>query len=504
MTTTMTTTTAKTAETMTTTEDVAEAPESKDRASPWLSSIRIRLVAWFVLFLTVATAASVLVVRQILLYRLDQRIDHELVQETKELRVLARGNDPETGEPFAGRVRMIFKVFLARNVPTRNEALITFVDGEPFLRDRRVVPYRLDQDPDLVTRWATATETERGKVVTPAGPVEFLAVPVASSGESDGVFVVAIFRDREAAEKTDPAIAGVAATGLIVVLIGSLLAWLLAERILTPVRKISYAARSISQSDLNRRIDVEGRDEIAGLASTFNDMLDRLEGAFQTQKHFMDDVGHELRTPLTIVRGHLETIDAEPEERAKVMALVTDELARMSRLVDDLSLLARSERPDFLDLSVVDLETLTQDVGSKAGAIAPRTWELAEAGPGRIVADRQRITQALLQLAQNAVAHTAEGDPIAIGSAIKDGEARFWVSDSGPGVAPSDRARIFERFARGRAQRPNSDGAGLGLAIVRAIAQAHHGRIELESPPGHGATFYLIVPVDQPESEHQQ
>jgi two-component system OmpR family sensor kinase len=443
-------------------------------------------------------------VRQILLYRLDQRIDLELVQETKELRVLARGNDPETGEPFAGRVRKIFKVFLARNVPTRNEVLITFIDGEPFLRDRKVVPYRLDQDPDLVARWATATETERGEVMTPAGPVEFLAVPVASSGDTDGVFVVAIFRDREAAEKTDPAIAGVAATGLIVLLIGSLLAWLLAERILTPVRKISQAARSISESDLGRRIDVEGRDEVAGLAGTFNDMLDRLQDAFQTQKHFIDDVGHELRTPLTIVRGHLETIDTEPEERAKTMVLVADELARMSRLVDGLSLLARSERPDFLELSVVDVETLTQEVGSKAEAIAPRTWELAEAGHGRIVADRQRITQALLQLAQNAAAHTEEGDPITIGSAIKDGEARFWVSDSGPGVAPSDRARIFERFARGRAQRPNSDGAGLGLAIVRAIAQAHHGRIELESPPSHGATFYLIVPVDQPEPEHQQ
>jgi two-component system OmpR family sensor kinase len=490
--------------TMTTTEDVAGVPEKQDKAGPLLSSIRVRLLAWFVLFLAVATAASVLVVRQILLYRLDQRIDLELVQETKELRILARGNDPETGEPFAGRVRKIFKVYLARNVPTRNEALITFVDGKPFLRDRQVVPYRLDKDPDLVARWATATETERGEVITPAGPVEFLAVPVASSRDADGVFVAAIFRDREAAEKTDPAIAGVAATGLIVLLIGSVLAWRLAERILTPVRKIGQAARSISQSDLNRRIEVEGRDEIARLAGTFNDMLDRLEDAFQTQKHFMDDVGHELRTPLTIVRGHLETIEAEPEERTKVMALVTDELARMSRLIDDLSLLARSEHPDFLDLSVVDVEILTRDVQAKAQAIAPRTWELAEAGRGRIVADRQRVTQALLQLAQNAAAHTAEGDPIVLGSAIKDGEARFWVSDSGPGVAVGDSVRIFERFARGRAQRPNSDGAGLGLAIVRAIAQAHHGRIELESPPGHGATFYLVVPVDQPLPEHQR
>jgi signal transduction histidine kinase len=291
---------------------------------------------------------------------------------------------------------------------------------------------------------------------------------------------------------------------LIVLLIGSLLAWRLAKRILTPVRNISGAARSISESDLSRRIDVEGRDEIAGLAGTFNDMLDRLEDAFQTQKRFIDDAGHELRTPLTIVRGHLETIDADPEERAKVMALVMDELARMSRLVDDLLLLARSERPDFLDLSVVDVEGLTQDVRAKAEAIAPRTWELTETGRGRIVADSQRITQALLQLAQNASAHTKEGDPITFGSAITDGEARFWVRDSGPGVSPDDRGRIFERFARGHAERSNSEGAGLGLAIVRAIAHAHHGRLELQSPAGSGATFCLVVPVDQPEQERER
>ena len=462
------------------------------------SSIRVRLLVWFVGLLAIGTLASVLVVRQILLYRLDQRINQELVQETRELRALARGNDPETGRPFAGDVKRIFEVFLARNVPTRNEALLTFVGDKPFLRDRQDVPYRLDQDPDLVAQWGAVTDTERGQVSTPEGPVEFLAVPVTSSDSSDGVFVVGIFRDLEAAEKTGPAVAGIAATGVVLLIIGSLLAWRMAERILKPVRNISEAAGSISGSDLTRRIMVEGGDEIAALAGTFNAMLDRLEDAFRTQKHFMDEVSHELRTPLTIVRGHLETMDEDPEERDKVMALVLDELTRMGRLIDDLALLARSERPDFLDLAVVDVESLTRDVGSKATAIAPRRWEVSTTGRGKIVADRQRMTEALLQLAQNAVAHTGADDSIVIGSAMQNGEARFWVSDTGPGVAPGDRDRIFERFARGRS-RSDHEGAGLGLAIVRAIAQAHHGRIDLESPTGNGATFTLIVPVDQPE-----
>jgi two-component system, OmpR family, sensor kinase len=481
------------------TEATDETSEADSRRYPFLSGIRARLLAWFVVLLAIATAGSVLVVDQILLRRLDQRINSALVQEAREVRVLSRGNDPETGEPFSGRVRKIFRVFLQRNIPSRNEAVITFVGGEPFLRSRQVVPYRLDRDPELVSRWARLRETERSSVDTPAGGVEFLAVPVRSQRPSDGVFVVAMFRDRER-EEIDPALAGVAAIGGLVLVIGSLLAWMLADRILKPVRRISNTATSISESDLTRRMEVEGRDEIAQLAATFNDMLDRIQVAFRTQKEFIDDAGHELRTPLTIVRGHLETIDAVPEDRDKVMALVMDELERMGRLVDDLILLARSDRPDFLDLTIVDVETLTEEVHAKAEAIAPRRWELDDVGKGRIVADRQRVTQALLQLAENASQHTEEGEVIAVGSKVANGEASLWVRDTGPGVKPRDRERIFRRFERGDGDRRRSGGAGLGLAIVHAVARAHGGRVELDSQFGRGSTFALVIPIDQPEN----
>jgi signal transduction histidine kinase len=501
MTATMATTTATMATTEPTepTEPTAEGGDSDRRRGPFLSGIRARLLAWFVVLLALATAASVLVVDQILLRRLDQRINSALVQEAREVRRLSRGNDPETGEPFSGRVRKIFTVFLQRNIPSRNEAIITFVGGEPFLRSRQVVPYRLDNDPDLVSRWARLTDTERGTVDTPAGRVEFLAVPVRSPRPSDGVFVVAMFRDLER-EEIDPALAGVAAIGGIVLVIGTLLAWMLADRILKPVRRISNTAKSISESDLTRRMEVESRDEIAELAATFNEMLDRLQVAFRTQKEFIDDAGHELRTPLTIIRGHLETIDVVPEDRDKVMALVMDELDRMGRLVEDLSLLARSDRPDFLNLTIVDVETLTEEVHAKAEAIAPRRWQLDDVGKGRIVADRQRVTQALLQLAQNASQHTDEGDVVAVGSRVANGEACLWVRDTGPGVKPRDRERIFRRFERGDGGRGRSGGAGLGLAIVHAVARAHGGRVELDSRLEHGSTFALVIPIDQPEN----
>lgn len=465
-----------------------------------LSSIRVRLLAWFVLLLTLASAVSVLVVRQVLLNRMAERIDRELVQETRELRALAGGIDPESGEPFGGRVRKVFATYLERNIPSRNEALVTFVNGEPYLRSRRVVPYRLDKDPELVARWGSLTEPDRGMAQTPAGTVEYLAVPLKTDGETRGVFVVAFFRDLEQSE-TDSAIAGAAGTGIFVLIVGSILAWRLAEMILAPVRKVRRTARAISETDLSRRIEIDGKDEISELAGTFNEMLDRLETAFTAQKKFIDDASHELRTPITIIRGHLETLEADPEDRAKTVQLLLDELERMGRLVDDLVLLARSERPDLLDLDLVEIQPLTDELHAKASGLGDRDWVLADSGKGTVVADRQRITQAVMQLAQNAYQHTNDGDRIELGSNVINGHARFWVRDTGPGISASDQDRIFKRFARAGARQPGS--AGLGLSIVEAIATAHHGSVSVDSRPGHGSTFELIIPVDQPEDKEE-
>jgi signal transduction histidine kinase len=462
-----------------------------------LSGIRMRLLVSFVLLLALATAGSVIVVRAILIHRLDERIDAEIVQEGRELQQLARGNDPDTGTPFAGRVRRIFEVFLARNIPSRYEAQLTFVDGDPYLRSRRVVPYRLDKDAALVDRWASVERSDRGRIDTPAGPVEFLALPLQAEGETEGVFVVAIFRDIAMAEVA-PAIAGAAGVGIIVLLFGSILAWRVADRILGPVARVTALARGISETDLRRRIDVSEKDEIGRLVHTLNEMLDRLEKAFSAQRRFVDDAGHELRTPITIIQGQLDVLGDDPEDRRRTLEVVMDELDRMSRFVNDLLLLARAERPDFLNLDTLDVEKLTDEMQRKASSLGPRRWRVDALGRGRIVGDRQRLTQAVMQLAQNATQHTDEGDEIGLGSAVQDGEARFWVRDTGRGIAPEEHDRIFDRFGRGGRSRDQGDGAGLGLSIVQAIATAHHGRVELESGLGEGSTFTLVLPVDQP------
>ncbi|MGH2674982.1 MAG: ATP-binding protein [Actinomycetota bacterium] len=447
--------------------------------------------------MTAAIVASVLVLRRVLTVQVDSRIDASLVQETDEMRTLARGRDPETGERFRGDVRRIFDVFLRRNIPVQNEVYLTFVEGQPFLRSPEATPYRLDTDPDLVARFAALTSPERGRITdSPVGAVDYLAVPLRGGNEVRGVFVVAYFRDIELGA-TDPALWGAVGIGLVTLLVGSLLAWRVAEGVLSPVREVSSTAQSISEGDLTRRIRVTGRDEIAALATTFNEMLDRLEAAFATQRRFVDDAGHELRTPITVIRGHLELLDEDPEERRKTQALVMDELDRMQRIVNDLLILAKAEQPDFLNLETVDVAALTQEIHAKAAAIAHRDWRLERAGRGVVVADRQRLTQAVMQLAQNAAQHTAEGATIGLGSSVLNGEARVWVRDTGPGIPPDQRGRIFRRFARGAGGR-RSEGAGIGLAIVKAIAEAHHGRVELDSEPAKGSTFTVVIPTDQP------
>jgi signal transduction histidine kinase len=478
----------------------AAAPRSPTRSLPdrWaLASIRVRILAGFVGMLALATVLSVLVAREVITSRLDERINRDLLQEASELRRLAAATDPATGEPFGDDVRRIFRVYFAQNTPSRGEALLTFVDGEPFLRSRQVVPYRLDRDPDLVTHWGALTETERGELDTPAGPVAYLAVPLQVGDRVGGVFVVSFFRELEQGVIDDATIA-MAGVGLAVLLIGSLLAWGVAESFLRPVRAVTHSARAISETDLTRRIEVRGHDEVAELGATFNATLDRLESAFKAQRRFLDDAGHELRTPLTIVTGHLELLGEDPAEREATVALVLDELDRMARIVDDLLLLAKAEAPDFLHLETVDAGALTEELHTKVAALAPRRWMLDSRARGLVVADRQRITQALMQLAENAAKHTQDGDEIAVGSHVENGEARFWIRDEGEGIAADEQARVFTRFSRG-AGSVRGEGAGLGLSIVQAIAQAHHGRLELASREGAGSTFTLVVPVDQPQ-----
>lgn len=461
-----------------------------------LHGTRTRVLLAFVVLLALSTVSSLVLVRQILVVRVQDEITSELTQETQEFRRLASGNDPRTGEPFGTDLKAIYDVYFSRNVPSEGEALLALLDGRKYKSSYAAdASDGLSRREGLMTRLSRLRQPERGTLMTAAGEARYLAIPLTVSGEKnapEGTFVVANFPAFELKEVDDAVrVATIVSTAVFV--IGSIVAWAIAGRVLAPLRLLDAAARSITETDLTQRIPVRGRDELAQLTRRFNDMLRRLEASFALQRQFTDDASHELRTPITIIRGHLELMDDDPTERRKTIELLLDELDRMSRMVDELLLLARAEQPDFLHLEDVLVGELTRQLHVKAQALGNREWRLERVGHGVIRADGQRLTQAIMQLAHNAARHTSDRDVIWLGSATANGSTRLWVRDGGPGIPSTDQERIFTRLARGR-HHGRLEGTGLGLPIVKAIAEAHGGRVELSSRPGAGATFTIVVP----------
>jgi signal transduction histidine kinase len=171
----------------------------------------------------------------------------------------------------------------------------------------------------------------------------------------------------------------------------------------------------------------------------------------------------------------------------------------MGRFVEDLLLLAKAERKDFLILKSVDLKELTEEMYRLMQGLGNRNWQLENQAQGTTILDRQRITQGIMNLAQNAVKYTQPTDTITLGSGVEYGKIHFWVRDTGIGIPHDDQQRIFERFARSSNNQNNTEGTGLGLSIVSAIAKAHKGRVELYSQLGQGSTFTLVLPIREYE-----
>ena len=276
--------------------------------------------------------------------------------------------------------------------------------------------------------------------------------------------------------------------------------WFLLGSALEPVRRITRTAAAISRKDLSKRIEYTGpKDEIGELAETMDGMLDRIETAFSDQEQFISDVSHELRTPLTIVKGHLQVLDREahpdPEVVKQEHALVIDELDRMNRLVADLLTLARAGRADLLRKEPIALDLFLTSLAAQGPHLGEREWKIDSLPGGEIEADQDRLTQIFLNLMQNAVAHTTQGQVIALGGGRKamGADTELWVRDEGEGMDEEVRRRVFERFYRGKGDAAGGR-VGLGLAIAYALVAAHAGSLEVASSPGRGARFTVTLP----------
>ena len=279
--------------------------------------------------------------------------------------------------------------------------------------------------------------------------------------------------------------------------------WLLAERALRPIGRITRVARRIGATDLTERIQLVGpRDELSELADTFDEMLGRVEMAFESQRSFIHEASHELRNPIAVIRTNVEVAlaDATPSvgELHDTLAVVGRTAERMTVLVDDLLTYARREAPAVRE-DLVDVGGLIRETGAEFAAPAEaRNLRLAIDGPADlwVNGDVVALKQALANLVANAVRLVPSPSTIRL-AAGRDG-TWIWlaVADEGPGIAPEEQAKVWDRFWRGETNRGRSDGrSGLGLTIVRQIARGHGGSVGLQSKLGGGSTFSIWLPA---------
>jgi heavy metal sensor kinase len=281
----------------------------------------------------------------------------------------------------------------------------------------------------------------------------------------------------------------------------------LASRALNPIDQITRTAEAIHAEDLHRRLGLRHtNDEVGRLAATFDHMLDRLDSAFERQRRFTSDASHELRTPLAMLVSRAGMALERPRSMGdyeEVLRAVRDEGLHMGRIVNDLLMLARGDAGDAL--AVAEPLDAAELIGSVAETMAPiadqrgiRLRIVTEGGTA-VLGDQTRLTQLVVNLVDNALAHTPEGGSVELRASREKGHVVLHVADTGSGIAPEDLPHVFQRFFRAQPDRGrNRGGAGLGLALCQSIAQAHGGEIHVESEPGQGTRVTVRLPVSEP------
>jgi signal transduction histidine kinase len=275
----------------------------------------------------------------------------------------------------------------------------------------------------------------------------------------------------------------------------------LARSVLQPINEMAEAARNLSASNLDMRINILGtKNELRDLASVINDMLDRIESAYESQKAFVSDASHELRTPISVIRGYAQLLERwgmkDPEVAAEAIAAISSETESMRELVEKLLFLARHDKKTFkLEMETFDLTELCRELVRDTTLIA-QDYSIQE-GPMQntaVHADRSAVKQAVRIFIDNAIKYTPKGGTITISCEDMGDHARVSVTDTGPGMTKEEARRAFDRFYRCDSARTSQVGGhGLGLSIARLIASSHGGKISVKTAPGEGSTFRLLL-----------
>ncbi len=472
--------------------------------------LRWRLGAWVALVVLVSSAITFVVVYRGTGRELRHQIDHEISGDASELARAVRsshaGSPKQVAEratryirsqPFKASSTLQFAIVPGAPTSSNRPELFTHArvdNGETAVeqaRENRLAAslqivkdgYSTVDLPDVgALRLVERSFTLPGGQRVTVGVGEPLAAVAHAQGSVARAFILA---------------------GLLALAGALVAAYVVGARVSRPLRRMAAVAARVDAGDLHPRIHDVSREagELGVLADAFNHMLDRLTEAFAGQRAFVADASHELRTPLTVIRGQLELLAAQSkpseQEVRRVEGLVQAEIGRITRLVDDLLLLAKAEQTEFLRVEAIDLPEYVRGLWDGISLLATRRFEIGDVPEGVLRADPDRVAQALRNLISNAIDHTADEEGLVClrVDAPRTGWVRFAVEDDGPGISADQRERVFDRFHRTDAARDRaSGGTGLGLAIVRAIAEAHGGRVTAATGGQGGARIELELP----------
>ena len=465
-----------------------------------IESVRARLTVFYVSALGLALLAIGGLIYALLAQALYSRIDdnlHALLQIAgNSLR-----NDLEEGQDFHDAARSTAAELSSR------EQMLAIYDGEGGLlaekgRDRDLtitLPTDVPVDhPLLVTVVERSDRDDRHRLAVRRFDVSsFGARYIVVAGSS-------LERTDDELEQLRHILLYVVPLALALAAIGG---WFLAHRSLSPVAAMAERAQRISAEDFSARLPVANpRDELGRLATTFNELLARLEASLVQQRQFMADASHELRTPVTTTRTAatvaLQRPHRDEQDYRDSLEIIDQQTTRLSRIVDDMFTLARADAGNYpVRRDAIYLDELVDEVVRAARVVAATrhveiTTDLAPSAS--ITGDEELIRRLVANLVDNAVRHSATGTVVRVNVKTTPGGYAIAVADNGPGIPTDIQRHVFERFYRADSSRTRTDGsgAGLGLALVRWIAEEHGGRVELTSSPDSGSTFTVILPAE--------
>ena len=462
-------------------------------------SIRSRLTAWYVTLLAIILILFSVLLNYFLAKRLHESVDNSLTVSATVVATSATmrlGNSPLPG------LNQLFEQFM--NQGNLNK-FYRIYDGSGNVGSRSK-NISASQFPLSQPAYADALEGKNSYETFTVGgqqPIRVITMPILLEGKL--INLVQVGTSLEAVQETLRNLKIFLFTAVPSVLIlAALFARFMARRALKPISRIIDTAREIGQGqELSKRIPVlKIKDELGQLALTFNEMMNRLENSFAQMRQFSSDASHELRTPLTVLKGQNELIlskQRKPEEYQEVISSNLEEINYMSKVLEDLFVLSKSDENQVnLDYKPVDLRALVEEVCKHAEILAEEKnikIIIAFLEPIEIKGDEVRLRQMVWNVLQNGIKYTQQGGELKISLQNEGDFALLTIQDTGIGIPEEDLPLIFNRFYRvDKARTRDEGGSGLGLSICRQIAEAHKGKIEVESKLGVGTRFKIRLP----------